>query len=188
MITILNVVGPRLSRLPAFSLGYGIFCHDVLIFMQVAHEVKFCRRSGVTLPDLQHARNRITALLGQNLPIQKATAGDFRKRMAEYVDSNNKLNDVQSWAVVKSCRISHNWPVSTAPPLHCLCCDTFTASSWMKPMSAWEPDQCTQDCTIKLILSIARRAFASTKLETMRFACAPAYASACFSVAAQFFH
>ncbi len=36
------------------------------------------------------------------------------KKMAEYVDSNNKLNDVQSWAVVKSCKIHHNWPVSFA--------------------------------------------------------------------------
>ncbi|KAK9844653.1 hypothetical protein WJX74_005184 [Apatococcus lobatus] len=72
---------------------------------------RILRKSGVALPDLQQARNRITALMGRTLPIHKATAGDFRKRMAEFVDSNNKLNDVQSWAVVKSCKISHNWPV-----------------------------------------------------------------------------
>lgn len=44
-------------------------------------------------------------------------SGSAGKKMAEYVDSNNKLNDVQSWAVVKSCKISHNWPVSNTPSL-----------------------------------------------------------------------
>lgn len=60
--------------------------------------------------------NRNTRLLGKTIHIRNYKAGDFRKEVGKYVDSNNQQRDINSWALVKACRIRHNWPVR--PLLH----------------------------------------------------------------------
>ena len=54
---------------------------------------------------------RITAAMGQTVRIRRSNAKDFRKELARWVDSDNAQDSLQSWAIVKACRIRHRWPV-----------------------------------------------------------------------------
>ena len=67
----------------------------------------------MTLERLLEVNNKITALLGRTISMREGSVKAFRKRIGEYVDSHNKMDEIQAWPLVKVCKLKHNWQVTS---------------------------------------------------------------------------
>lgn len=80
--------------------------------MSAPSGTRVCRKKDLTLASLLGVENAVTRLLSTTKRVRNRHAGQFRKEVGKYVDSNNVQDKASSWALVKLCRIRGPWPVS----------------------------------------------------------------------------